>query len=196
MTFSARRLAGVLAAATLAAWTSAFAAHQQPGQPDYGGQWLAVDLSPQGWAELRDARPGLPFMKVEWLLGIRAENAWPSKIVVHSSFVQRGRVTRTGQRAMELKESTGFVRLGSLPLGDLVPDDTNIGKAQVVPAGRSVACASGEHLRLNAALFPNVDLRRFDALFVTVDPGDPKLRESAAVRSLLVYFPALDGASK
>ena len=161
-----------------------------------GAHRLTVDLSPQGWNELRDARPGLPFLKVEWLLGIRAENAWPSKIVVHSSLVQRGRVARTGQRTIDLRESTGFVSLGSLPLGDLVPDDTNIGKAQVVPAGRFVGCASGEHLRLNAALFPSVDLRRFDALFVTVDPGDPKLREGASVRPLLVYFPALDGASK
>lgn len=161
-----------------------------------GAPRLAVDLSAQGWNELRDARPGLPFMKVVWLMGVRTENAWPSTIVVHSSLVQRGRVARTAQRTIDLRESTGFVSLGSLPLADLVPDATNIGKTQVVPAGRFLGCATGEHLRMNAALFPNVDLRRFDALFVTVDPRDPKLREAGAVRPLLVYFPTLDGASK
>jgi len=191
MIISTRRLSPPLALVVLALCAIPPSDAQVAGAPR-----LAVDLSAQGWNELRDARPGLPFMKVVWLLGIRAENAWPSKIVVHSSLVQRGRVARTGQRAIELREATSFVSLGSLPLADLVPDDANIGKAQVVPAGRFLGCATGEHLRLNAALFPNVDLRRFDALFVTVDPSDPKLREGAAVRPLLVYFPALDGASK
>lgn len=190
MIVSIRRLLPPLAVVVLALSAIPSAARMS-GTPQ-----LAVDLSPQGWSELRDARPGLPFMKVVWLMGVLAENAWPSKVVVHSSFVQRGRVARTGQRGLELRESAGFVRVESLPLGELVPGDTNIGRAQVVPASRFLGCATGEHLRLNAALFPSVDLRRFDALFVTVDPGDPKLREGAAVRPLLVYFPALDGASK
>ena len=191
MTLSTRSLAGVLAAAILAVWASSPAAHQQPGKPR-----LAVDLSAQGWAELRDARPGLPFAKVEYFVGLQAENAWPNKVVLHSLFLRRGEVARRAQRGIELREATGFTRVVSLPLGDLVPDDLNVARGHVVPAARFLACATGEHLRVDPSLFAGVDLRRADALFVSVEPADPKAREGATARPLLIYLPALDGSSK